>query len=410
MGSVGRMREGWGCRVVSTRSKGIGVSGIRVMFEKAQKTLGLIRLELGEPDFETPSHIKDAAKRALDNGLTHYTSSQGMPELRNELARKLEHDNGITASPDSQIVVTAGACCAVNLAMLALVNPGDEVLLPDPAWPHYEPCARLAEASVVHYPMREEDGFAPNPEIIQKLIAPKTRVLLVNSPNNPTGSVTDLSALKEIANLAEQHDLIVISDEVYEKFVYDGAAHHSFAAISGMQDRTLTINAFSKTYAMTGWRLGYAVGPPDVISEMVKLNLYANTCANSISQAAGIAAIRGPQDCVAEMAQEYDRRRRYVLERLRQIPGISCTEPKGAFYVFPNISNLPLSSFDCCMHLLEKGRVSTVPGNSFGKEGEGYLRISYATSMTNLREGLERVANAIVELDEKARGEGDSGR
>jgi len=382
----------------SKRSIGIPVSGIRVVFEKAQKMTGLVRLELGEPDFPTPAHIVEAAKKALDDGYTHYTSSQGLPELRKELARKLEQENGVVASPDTEIIVTAGACCAVDLAMLTLVNPGDEVLLPDPAWPHYEPCARLAEGSVVHYPMKEEANFAPDPEVIRERISPKTRVLLINFPSNPTGAAVNASTLKEIANLAEQHNLVVISDEVYENFVYDGASHQSLAAISGMKGRTITINAFSKTYAMTGWRLGYAVAPANIVAEMAKLNLYANTCANSIAQVAGIAALRGPQDCVREMAEEYGRRRKFVLERIRKIPQISCTEPRGAFYVFPNIRRLGMNSLDCCMHILEKGKVSTVPGSSFGQQGEGYLRISYATSMANLKEGFDRLETVVDEL------------
>jgi aminotransferase len=380
---------------VSKRSVGIPLSGIRVVFEKAQKMTGLVRLELGEPDFPTPTHIREAAKKALDDGYTHYTSSQGLLELRKELARKLEQDNGVVASPDTEIIVTAGACCAVDLAMLTLVNPGDEVLLPDPAWPHYEPCARIAEGSVVHYPMKEEADFTPDPEAIEERISPKTKVLLINSPSNPTGSIISPSTLKEIANVAEQHNLVVISDEVYEKFVYDGPSQLSFAAISGMKDRTITINAFSKTYAMTGWRLGYAAAPASIVAEMAKLNLYANTCANSIAQVAGVAALRGPQDCVREMAEEYGRRRRFVLERIRKIPGISCTEPKGAFYVFPSIRKLGMNSLDCCMHILEKGRVSTVPGSSFGQQGEGYLRISYATSMANLKEGFDRLETVV---------------
>jgi len=383
----------------SKRSAGIPLSGIRVVFEKAQRMTGLVRFELGEPDFNTPSHIRDTAKKALDSGFTHYTSSQGLLELRKEIARKLEEDSGIVASPDSEIIVTAGACCAVYLAMLALVNPGDEVLLPDPAWPHYDPIARLADASVVHYPMREEDNFTPDPQAIRERITPKTKLLLINSPNNPTGSVTSTSTLKEIANLAEQHQLIVISDEVYDKFVYDGIHHQSFAALSGMRDRTVTINAFSKTYAMTGWRLGYAVAPANIVAEMAKLNLYANTCANSIAQVAGIEAFRGPQECVREMAEEYDRRRRFVLERLNKIPKITCTRPKGAFYVFPNIRRLGMDSFGFCMHLLEKGKVSTVPGSAFGQQGEGYLRISYATSMANLKEGLDRLECVVNELE-----------
>jgi len=382
----------------SRRSAGIPPSGIMAAFEKAQRITGLIRFEVGEPDFNTPSHIRDAAKRALDSGFTHYTSSRGLLELRREIARKLEEDNGIDASPDSEIVVTAGACCAVYLAMLVLVNPGDEVLLPDPAWPAYEPCAVLAEASVGHYPTREEDNFTPDPQAIRERITPRTKILLINSPNNPTGSVASTSTLKEIADLAEEHRLIVISDEVYEKFVYDGVRHQSFASLSGMGERTVTINSFSKTYAMTGWRLGYAVAPANIVAEMAKLNLYANTCASSFAQVAGIEAIRGSQECVREMAEEYDRRRKFVLERLNEISKIACTRPEGAFYVFPNISRLGMSSLDFSTHLLEKGKVSTVPGSEFGKHGEGYLRVSYATSMANLKEGLDRLEAFVNEL------------
>jgi len=383
----------------SRRSAGIPPSGIMAVFEKAQRMRGLIRFELGEPDFNTPSHIRDAAKRALESGFTHYTSSRGMIELRREIARKLEEDNGIVASPDSEIVVTAGACGAVYLAMLALVNPGDEVLLPDPAWPAYEPSALLAEASVVHYPTREEDNFTPNSKSIRERITPKTKILLINSPNNPTGSVASSTTLKEIANLAEEYRLTVISDEVYEKFIYDGMRHQSFAALSGMAERTVTINSFSKTYAMTGWRLGYAAAPANIVAEMAKLNLYANTCANSIAQMAGIEAIRGSQECVREMAEEYDRRRRFVLQRLNKISKITCTRPEGAFYVFPNISRLGMSSLDFSMHLLENGKVSTVHGSDFGEHGEGYLRISYATSMANLKEGLDRLEAVVNQLN-----------
>jgi aspartate/methionine/tyrosine aminotransferase len=367
------------------------------MFEKAQKMSGLIRLELGEPDFETPRHIRDAAKKALDEGFTHYTSSQGLLELRNELSRKLEKENKIAASPDSEIIVTAGACCAINLTMLTLVNPGDEVLIPDPAWPHYEPSARLTDGVVVYYPLSEEN-FTPDPKAIEEKVTDRTKILLLNSPSNPTGSVTRSSALREIANIAEKHNLTVISDEVYEKFIYDGSSHQSFAAISGMKDRTITINAFSKTYAMTGWRLGYAVAPPHVVAEMAKLNLYVNTCANSIAQVAGLQALRGSQDCVRQMTEEYDRRRKYVVERLSRIPSLSCKEPNGAFYIFPCVRRLKMNSLDFCMHLLEAGKVSTVPGSSFGQQGEGYIRISYATSMANLKEGLDRLEKVVNSL------------
>jgi aminotransferase len=379
----------------SERSAGVPLSGIRVMFEKAQKMTGLTRLELGEPDFETPSHIRNAAKRALDEGFTHYTSSQGLLELREELAKKLDKENGIAADPQTEIIVTAGACCAINLVMLALVNRGDEVLLPNPAWPHYEPCARMADAAIAYYALKEQDDFAPNAEAIREKITQKTKILLINSPSNPTGSVTSASTMRQLADLAEQHNLIVVSDEVYEKLTYGGVRHQSFAAISGMEDRTITINAFSKTYAMTGWRLGYAVAPANIVGEMAKMNLYANTCANSIAQVAGIEALRGPQDCVRDMAEEYDRRRKYILERMGKISGISCREPKGAFYAFPNISRAGMKSFDFCVKLLEKGKVSTVPGSSFGQEGEGYMRISYATSMANLKEGLDRLERFV---------------
>ena len=385
----------------SQRSSGIPLSGIRYVFEKAQKMTGLVRLELGEPDFETPRHIREAAKRALDKGFTHYTSSQGLLELRTELARKLERDNAIAANPDTEIIVTAGACCAIDLAMLALVNPGDEVLLPDPAWPHYEPCAKLADARVVRYPMTEEDNFTPDIQAVIERITSKTKILLINSPSNPTGSVINMSTLKEIANLAEQYNLIVISDEVYEKLIYSGESYQSFAAINGMGERTITINAFSKTYAMTGWRLGYAVARANIITEMTKLNLYANTCANSVAQVSGIEALTGPQDCVGEMVQEYDRRRRYVMERSMKLPSISFPQPRGAFYIFPNVSKLGMSSMDFCLHLLENGRVSTVPGSAFGKQGEGHLRISYAASMENLKEGFDRLERVVSNLSSR---------
>ncbi len=382
-------------RLIASRTQDMPSSSIMVISERAQQMEDVVRMELGEPDFDTPEHIRRAAAQAMEEGRTHYTLGAGISELREEISRKLRVDNSLEYDPKTQVVVTAGSTTALNLALLTTVNPGEEVLVPSPGWAQYVGCVKFAQAIPVYYSLTEKNRFGLDSEELRQKVTKKTKAILICSPNNPTGSVLTEKELRELSSFAEEHDLLVISDEVYEKITYEGAKHRSIGSIDGMAKRVITVNAFSKTYAMTGWRLGYAAGPSEISSQMVKLNILLNTCASSIAQRAGVQALRGSQDCVQEMCKEYSRRRAFVLERIDRIPNMTCVAPRGAFYVFPNITEFGLSSFDFVMTLLEKARVSTIPGNAFGPSGEGYFRISYASSMENLARGMDRIEAAI---------------
>lgn len=382
-------------RCISERMHSLPISDIRVIFEKARRMKDVIRLEIGEPDFDTPINVKEAAKKAVDEGFTHYTPFSGFEGLRKTITQKVKLDNGIEADPEKEIIVTPGACSSVYCAMLSIVNPGEEVLIPDPGWPHYDPCVKMAGGIPVHYAQLEKNDFRADPADLMTKVTEKTKAILINSPNNPTGSVLNRKDLEGIAEIAEENDLIVLSDEVYEKIVYDDAEHISIASLPGMRERTVTINAVSKTYAMTGWRIGYAIARQEIITQMAKLVLYTSTCANSIGQRAAITALEGPQNLVVEMVKEYKRRRDFVVKRLKEIEGISCKLPKGAFYAFADIKKLGMSSLNCAYYLLEHAKVSAVPGSGFGEYGEGYLRISYATSLENLEKATNRIEVAL---------------
>jgi aspartate/methionine/tyrosine aminotransferase len=379
----------------SQRAKGIEFSGIRLVFERAQKISNVIRLELGEPDFDTPRHIKAAAVQALEHGETHYTPGAGTSELREEISRKLRSDNCLEYDPINQIAVTSGATNALGMAIMATVDPEDEVLIPDPGWPNYIGLVKAAQANATSYSLSERNRFKLDTEELKTKISKKTKAIVICSPNNPTGSVLTEKELQEVAGLAEANDLIVISDEVYEKIIYGEARHQSIGSLDGMSKRVITVNAFSKTYAMTGWRLGYAGGPSEIIRSMVKLNSVLNGCPSSVAQKAGVAALRGSQDCVKQMRDEYLRRRDYIVERLNRIPGLTCLVPEGSFYAFPRVKEIGLSSFDFSIAILEQAGVSTVPGSSFGASGEGYARISYANSLENIAEAMDRIDKAI---------------
>jgi len=383
---------------VSERVRLIRPSGIRRLFDLAQRTPGVISLGIGEPDFDTPSHVKEAAKKALDEGYTHYTPNAGFPDLREAIAEKLRSENRIEASPDEVIVTGGGGTGALMLASMCLINPGDEVLIPDPGFVVYEPMVLMAGGRPVYVPLREEEGFKMKAEEVERLITPRTRVLVVNTPSNPTGGVMEREDLEPIAELAVKHDLYVISDEVYEKFVYDGHRHVSLASLPGMWERTVTVNSFSKTYAMTGWRIGYAAAPKPLVDEMVKLQQFSMVHAPAVSQRAALAALKGPQDFVDLMVGEFDKRRRLLVERLNSIEGLSCLKPKGAFYVFLNIKGLGLSSEEAAEWLLKQAGVVTVPGVAFGPSGEGYLRLSYARPIEQLEAACERLEEAVRKL------------
>ncbi|NIM45638.1 MAG: aminotransferase class I/II-fold pyridoxal phosphate-dependent enzyme [Nitrososphaeria archaeon] len=382
-------------RLLSERTMSIPPTQLRIIFEKAQRMKDVIRLEIGEPDFDTPTHIRDAAKKALDEGYTHYTSSAGIKDLRDSIADKMEKENHISVDPDKEVVVTAGSCCAIYLAVMATVNQGEEVLLPDPIWPLYEGCVRLAGGVALHYPLLEKNRFKIDPGDLKKRITEKTKMLVITNPSNPTGSIETKRELKDIADVVLENDILVVADEVYEKLIYGGLEHFSLGSMPEMREKTITVNGFSKTYAMTGWRVGYAVTNEEIVEEMAKLNLYLNTCVNAAAQWAATAALKGPQDCVREMVKEYEKRREVFIDGLNLIPGISCIKPDGAFYSFANVSSFGMSSFDFSMKLLEEARVSTTPGSSFGRCGEGYIRLSYARSIEELEEALRRIEEAL---------------
>jgi aminotransferase len=376
---------------LSERVSRVELSGIREMFDLAAKTPDVIRLEAGEPDFNTPKNICDAAEKAARGGLTHYTSSKGTPDLRRAISEKMKKENGIDADPDSNIIATAGASCAVYLAIMSTIEAGEEVLIPDPSWPHYQACVELAGGAPVRYGLDEDRNFGVDLDELQRKVTKHTKMMIIASPSNPTGAVMNRAELESLAELACDRNLFVLSDEVYEKIMYDGLRSLSTGSLPEMANRTITVNSFSKTYAMTGWRLGYAIAPPEIIKLMEKLSLFVNSCPSSVSQAAGVEALTGPQDSVRKMLAEYSERRKLIVEGINRIQAFSSDFPRGAFYLFPNVSSLRKSSWDFSMSLLKEARVATVPGSAFGQHGEGFVRISFANSKEKIREALARM-------------------
>ncbi len=384
--------------LISERARGLRLSKIREIFEIVAKMEDVVRLEIGEPDFDTPANIIQAAKDALDDGYTHYTSSAGILELREAIARKLARENRITVDAATQVAVTTGATSALFLTIQATVNPGEEVLLPDPGWPPYASIVQLTGATPVLYPLLEKEGFRARAHLIEPLITPRTKVLLVNSPSNPTGAVLDREGMEAICELAKKRDLLVISDEVYERIVFDPHVHHSLATLPGMAERAITVNSVSKTYAMTGWRIGFAAGPAEVIAPIPKLQLYANCHPTAAAQKACVAAYDGSESTVQEMVKSYQLRRDYMAKNLNELPGIKCPTPGGAFYLFPNIEGTGMDSMTFAKHLLEKGKVASVPGDGFGPHGQGYIRLCYTQSMEDLEKGVERMGKVTAAL------------
>lgn len=384
------------------RMNDIPFSSIRKVFEQVDRLKAdgktIYPYYIGRPNFDTPAHIKEAAKQALDDGLVAYTSNYGLPELREAISAKLAADNGLTVDPDKEIIVTVGANEAVLMIMLGLLNPGDEVIIPDPMWLHYFYCAKLAGAKVVSVPLREENGFQLDPDDIRKAITPRTKMLVVNTPHNPTGVVFTRETLAAVADIAAENDLFVLSDEIYEKIIYDDAEHISMATFPQIADKTLTVNGFSKSYAMTGWRLGYVVAKPELIGVLVRVHQYTTVCATSFAQAGANAALRGPQESIAGMVGAFDERRRVLVEAFAQLPGASLVVPKGAFYAFPNLSALGGTSEEIAARLLHDTGVAVVPGAAFGDYGEGCVRISYACSLADVQNGM----NALIDYWHKS--------
>ncbi|MCH7858992.1 MAG: pyridoxal phosphate-dependent aminotransferase [Candidatus Marinimicrobia bacterium] len=356
----------------------------------------VIHLELGEPDFDTPDHIREAAKRALDEGFTHYGPSAGLPLLRETIAKELTRTRGVAIRPD-QVVVTPGAKPIIFFALLACVNPGDEVIYPNPGFPIYESVINWIGARAVPLPIREVNDFGVDVDELAALITPRTTFLILNSPANPTGGVITHDQLALIAELVNRHHLMVLSDEIYSRIIYEGE-HHSLLSFPGMQEHTILLDGFSKTYAMTGWRLGYGVMPQELAFWVARLMTNSNSCTNTFVQLAGVDALNGSQDGPRAMTDAFRRRRDAIVQGLNAIEGITCRRPAGAFYVFPNVTDLPRSSKELEDYFLEDWGVATLSGTSFGLHGEGYLRLSYANSIDNISEGLQRMAEGIGKL------------
>ena len=383
--------------VFSQRIQLIRSSGIRKLFDLARTMSDVISLGIGEPDFDTPPHIREAAKRALDAGYTRYTPNAGFPDLREALSAKVAQVNGLDYTPQEVLVSGGGCTGALLLALLTLVDPGDEVIISDPCFVVYEAIARIVGATPIFVAVQEED-FRLIPEDVEKSVTPKTKLIILNSPSNPTGGVQRREDIAGIAEVARKHDLYVVSDEVYETMLYEGMRHQSIAAFEGMRHRTVTVNSFSKTYAMTGWRIGYAVGAREIIDQMIKLQQYTMVHAPAISQRAALAALNGPQDFIERMVTVFDERRRFLVPRLNEIEGFRCPTPKGAFYAFPNVEGLGKLSKDLAQFLLQSGGVAVVPGSVFGAGGEGYLRLSYAQPLDKLEEACNRIEKAVKTL------------
>jgi len=358
-----------------------------------------IRLEFGEPDFDTPDNIKAAAIEAIKKGKTKYASSAGIIELRNAVAAKLKRENQIEYTPAKEIVVTAGATAGINLALLSTMDVGDEILVPDPGWATYVHAVNIVGAKPVPYKLYESSGYAIEKENLESLVTKKTKAILINTPSNPIGSILSRKNLQEISDFAVNHNLFVLSDEVYEKFLnQDGGAneHISIASLSGMKERVVTINAFSKTYAMTGWRIGYVGAAEPIAAAMSKINAATSSCVSTINQYAGLEALTGPQDSVTKMISAFVKRRDILVNGLNEFKGFKCALPKGAFYAFPNIKDTGYSSDQLAMKIIDEAHVAVVPGSAFGKQGEGYLRLAYANSVENIQEALTRMKKILV--------------
>ena len=375
----------------SDRISMIKTSVIRKMLELSAKMENVVHLEQGEPSFTTPQHILAAAANAMEKGLTHYTDVSGTPELREAIAAKLAEENGIDVDPQTEVTVTSGSQEAMFDAALGFLNPGDEALIIDPYYPAYFEDTLLAQAVPVTIPLRARDEYKIVHEIIEGKITDKTKMVWMCNPSNPTGHVWSREDLEVIADVARKHDLIVFADEIYEKLVYDNARHISMASLPEMKERTITVNGFSKAYAMTGWRIGYVAAEKRLSATLRTLHYYTTLCPNVISQEAALAALTGPQTCVQEMRAEYERRRELVMSEISRLRHVMYEKPKGAFYVFPDFSKLEKSDKKLAVHLLEKAEVVTVPGSGFGNAGKGHLRISYAPEYRQVKEGMKRI-------------------
>ncbi len=385
----------------------MGRIGTETAFEAAARARALeatgrsiIHLEIGEPDFDTPSNIREAAKRALDRGATHYTSTVGIPELRTAIAADATVRKHFAVSPD-RVVVVPGGKPVMFFTMLALIEEGDEVIYPDPGFPIYESMINYVGGTAVPCPIRQENAFRLDPAEMASLVTPRTKLVIINSPANPTGGVSTREDLEQIAAVAREHDLIVMADEIYGRILYEGE-HVSIASLPDMVDRTIVLDGFSKTYAMTGWRLGYAIVPEKLVMPFSRLLVNSVSCTNAATQWAGVEALTGPQDAVLAMVEEFRARRDLIVDGLNAIPGVSCLRPSGAFYAFPDISGTGLSGAELADRLLQESGVSALAGTAFGHVGRNHLRFSYANSRENIVEAMKRMRAVVEPLAAKA--------
>ena len=382
--------------MVNKTITGIAPSGIRKFFDIVNEMDDAISLGVGEPDFDTPWRIRDEAIYSLEQGRTFYTSNSGLKSLKEEISKYLERRYNLYYSPNSEIMVTVGGSEAIDIALRAMLDPGDEVLIPQPSYVSYAPCTILAGGKPVYINLKEEDEFRLTPEELEEAVTDKTKVLILPFPNNPTGAVMEKEDLEAVAQFVIDHDLFVLTDEIYAELTYL-EKHVSIASFPGMRERTVYINGFSKAYAMTGWRLGYACAPEELLKQMLKIHQYAIMCAPTNSQYAAVEALRNCQDDVDRMREEYDHRRRYLMDRFRSMK-LQCFEPFGAFYIFPSIREFGMTSDEFATKLLKTKKVAVVPGTAFGDCGEGFIRISYAYSLENLKEAVDRIEVFIQEL------------
>ncbi|UCE40163.1 MAG: pyridoxal phosphate-dependent aminotransferase [Candidatus Aminicenantes bacterium] len=385
----------------SIKAQRIPYSQIRVVFDRARELekqgKHIIHLEIGRPDFNTPDHIVEAAIKALKEGKHHYCPNAGIPELRRAIVEKIGDEYKLEYSPDSEVIVTNGVIEGVYLAINALLNPGDQILIPDPAWLNYQHITLSNYVDPVPYALFGENGFQPDLDDIEKRITPRTRAILLLSPSNPTGSVIHPSLVEKIAAIAEKNDLLILSDEIYRKIIYLPAKHLSSATLPGMRERTLILDGFSKFYSMTGWRMGYVLGPEKLVNPMLRYHQYVITSVNTFAQWGAIEALKGDQSPSVNMVEEFKRRGDYISSAVNQIPGFRCVKPEGAFYIFPNIQETGMDGFQMSYMLLEDAGVATVAGECFGKYGAGHIRISYSNSMDNLKKAVTNIRAVMAE-------------
>ena len=384
-------------RFINQKVQSIQPSGIRKFFDIANEIEDVISLGVGEPDFDTPWHVREEGIYTLQKGRTFYTANRGLMELRTEISNYIARNHAVQYNPATQVLVTIGGSEAIDLALRACLEPGDEVIYHEPCYVSYLPCITLADGVPVPIPLKEANDFRLTVEELEAAITPKSKALILSFPNNPTGAVMTKEDLEAIAEVIVRHDLLVITDEIYSELSYTGKKHYSLIDLPGMVERTIYINGFSKAYAMTGWRLGYCCGPEEILAQMVKIHQFAIMAAPTMSQYAGTMALKNGASDVEMMRDSYNQRRRYLMAELKRL-GIPCFEPFGAFYIFPNISQFGLSSEEFATRLIREHKVAVVPGSAFGQSGEGFVRVSYAYSIDELKQAFERIERFINEL------------